>query len=46
MWIRFLKDHGVYRPGQLVKHPHPGVAETLVRRGIAEPAKQAKREVK
>jgi hypothetical protein len=35
MKVEFVKEHGVYRPGQVVDHPHDGVADTLVRRGIA-----------
>lgn len=42
MRIEFLKDHGVYRAGAVVDHPHPGVADVLVRRGIARPAPAGK----
>ncbi len=38
MFIEMLKEHGPHRIGQLVDHPHPGVADALVRRGIARPA--------
>lgn len=42
MRIEFVRLHRNYRPGQVVDHPHPGVADTLVRRGIAKLAGAAR----
>lgn len=35
MRIEFVRQYGVHLPGQVVDHPHDGVADVLVRRGIA-----------
>lgn len=37
MRIEFLKDHGAHRAGAVVDQPG-GVADALIRRGIARPA--------
>lgn len=36
MKVKFLYDRPPYSRGQVVDHPHPGVADVLVRRGICE----------
>ncbi len=40
MQIEFLRTHGGYQQGQVVDHPHEGVADTLIRRGIARLAEE------
>lgn len=42
MRIEFVRDHGAYKAGAVVVHPSPGVADALVRRGIAKPAAKGK----
>ena len=41
MRIRFLQDYRVHAAGAEYDHPFPGVAEELVRRGVAAVAAPA-----